>query len=89
MAYQSKMFDGKQKTVRSQKMGNLSKTKVDKLMVGWKNRIMTIQIRHSEKEVHTWRLQCVPRAYFTDMIRRPDPERRMNELLTIYGCRGE
>jgi hypothetical protein len=65
----------------------MRRTKAKQLWVGWEHGILTMQIRHSAKEVHTWRLQQVPRSYFLDMIHRPDPERRMNELLTMYSGR--
>lgn len=65
-------------------LANLKRTKVKQLWVGWELGILTIEVRHSEREVHRWKLQRVPRSHYTDMLKRPDPERRMNELLTMY-----
>lgn len=59
-------------------------TKVRNLWVGWSGGILTIEIRQSVKEVHRYRLQRIPKALYFDMLKRPDPEKIMNDLLTMY-----
>ncbi len=62
----------------------LRRTKVKQLWVDWQQGIMTIEIRHSGKELHRYRLQRVPHSFYRDMLRRADPEVLMNQLLTMY-----
>lgn len=72
----------------------LQPTKIPHLFVAWQmvpnlHGVLTIVIVHSAKEREEYRCQQCPKRYYLELLRRPDPELLVNQLLRLYIGGGE